>query len=48
MSTAHFVLDASAAIAALTGKSPDPALRRRVLGGHAAAPELFDLELYAA
>ncbi len=40
------VLDASVAVELfLRGREPDPALRRRVLTGSAAAPELLDLEV---
>jgi predicted nucleic acid-binding protein len=45
VSTSRFVLDASAALAVLAGKNLDPTLRRRVLSGHPAAPEIFDLEV---
>lgn len=45
MSKSRFVLDASAALAILAGKNLDAALRRRVLSGYPAAPEIFDLEV---
>ncbi|NKQ52793.1 type II toxin-antitoxin system VapC family toxin [Amycolatopsis sp. K13G38] len=45
MTSSRFVLDASAAIALLAGRHPDPALRRRVLTGYPAAPEILDLEV---
>lgn len=38
------VLDASVAIEVFSSPEPDPELRRRVLTGTAAAPELFDIE----
>jgi predicted nucleic acid-binding protein len=41
----RFVLDASAALAVLAGRNPDPTLRRRVLSGYPAAPEILDLEV---
>ncbi|TNC26437.1 type II toxin-antitoxin system VapC family toxin [Amycolatopsis alkalitolerans] len=46
--TNRFVLDASAAVEVLGAQDPDPALRRRVLGGYAAAPELIDLEVLSS
>jgi predicted nucleic acid-binding protein len=40
----EFVIDASALLEIVTGTEPDPDLRRRVLTGEGAAPELIDIE----
>lgn len=40
----NIVIDVSAMIEFLTGTEPDDQLRRRVLLGRPAAPELFDIE----
>lgn len=39
-----FVIDASALVELVSGKPPDAALRRTVLTGKGAAPELVDIE----
>jgi predicted nucleic acid-binding protein len=40
----EFVIDASALLEIVTGTKPDPVLRRTVLTGQGAAPELLDVE----